>query len=368
MRQKKVQKREGKTAWIHAASAGEGNQAVPLAVLLKEKGYKIILSVFSASGYHFHKKNELFEEVVNLPLDLKSNAQTFISAINPDLAIFIRNELWQNYLTELNAQNIPSFLVNTPDHVLAPKNSMLKGYVHRCLKTFTNIYPESGRTAGQLLSNISNIQGNTKIEAAVKAVAGQEDKVLKSFIGDQLCIVGGSTWMKEETFLQRWIDENPAQSVKVIIAPHEINQARIISVKSTLDDYCMYSRYNDLEDQMKVMILDEYGVLKNAYPLADIAFIGGGFGKGLHNTLEAAVHGLPVIAGPKHGKFAEITDLEELGALTTVRNYAEFKSAMDALVASAEKRNSIAESLKQYSEQQLGTSDRIVADILANVD
>jgi 3-deoxy-D-manno-octulosonic-acid transferase len=359
---------EGRVVWIHAASAGEANQALPLMPgLSKAIQAEIVLSVFSPSGFTFHQENPEFT-TVNLPLDTRQNARDFIRMLAPELAIFIRNELWQHYLLELNAKKIPVFLVNAPEHVLHPGLPIFKGYVRGCLRRFDAIFP-SGEGQGTDLSGlrISPVCGDTKWESARMRAFQGPDPVLKAFAGAGDCVVAGSTWLKEETYLKKWLNAHPESSSKILLAPHQISPERMDSLTSTFDDFCFYSRFTDADRHKKVMILDRYGILQNAYSYGTVAVIGGGFGKGIHNILEAGVHGLPVVFGPNHGRFPEAGVMLQAGTAFSARNYPDFDERLTGLLSDKERLRSIREKQTRLAEQHLGISERIVEAIVQTV-
>ena len=356
---------EGKIIWIHGASSGEGNQVLAMAPLLSRRfNARVVLSVFSPSGYSFHQDNQEFISVVNLPLDQGNNAGKFIDELQPEFAIFVRNELWKNYLLTLSRQNIPCFLINTPAHILRPKSPFIGQYVKNCLKHFALIFPISGKIDLIDGSNISAVHGDTKLEGALSKMKQEPDPTLALFTKDNMCIVGGSTWEKEESFLGKWLQQNHKKKVKLIIAPHVITSNRLISVKITFDDHCLYSKYNEVTDRdKKVMILDDYGLLQKAYSYADLAVVGGAFSKGLHNVTEPAIHGLPILFGPDHQKFPEAGQLLELGCAFSVKNFDQFESQLNRLIGDDAARSKIRLSLQAYADVHTGISEKIVSEI-----
>jgi 3-deoxy-D-manno-octulosonic-acid transferase len=338
---KDIDRPDGPLIWIHAASAGEGNQAEPLArELAGIYGARILISFFSPSGLVFHRDNPAFDRVVLLPPDMGTDASRFVAAVDPLLAVFIRNELWQGYINALAERRVPAFLVNAPQHILVPRG-LKKEYVLRNLGKFNAVF--ASRSVDRHLAShrykLAAVSGDTKWEAAMAAEAG--DAVLADFSREGPIVILGSSWAVEEEFLLKWLERQKGPQPRILIAPHDASPARIAEIRAGFAESCLYSSYSEKDAGAKVMILDSYGILRTAYRYADVAVIGGGFGKGIHNVVEAAVHGIPVIFGPNHRKFAEAGQLAGAGLALPVRNYEEFEAAMNGIIHDEEARDRI---------------------------
>jgi 3-deoxy-D-manno-octulosonic-acid transferase len=340
---------------------------MPLAGPLSEMfDADIVLSVFSPSGYHFHRGNPHFSRVFCLPVDLNANAREAVRKIDPLFAVFIRNELWKNYIKELDSRNTPVFLVNAPNHVLNPSFPLLLPHTRRLLAKFTAVFAIR-EPASHLAGNTPIIAcGDTKWDAAAMGNAGA-DEVIRSFAGNSLVIVGGSIWKKETSLLAAWWDRpgrrHSGADIKLILAPHVLSKENISRLKALFPDHCLYSSYADADREKRVMILDRYRILAGCYSVADIAVIGGGFGKGIHNITEAAVHGVPTVFGPRCRKFDEARELVAKEGAFRVRNHREFSGIMDMLAFNEDKRHEIRGRIFELVSRHKGVSGRIAEDI-----
>ncbi|MCB0501270.1 MAG: hypothetical protein KDD32_01200 [Bacteroidetes bacterium] len=354
-----------RVVWIHAASAGEGNQAIPIAEILKKQmNCWVVVSFFSPSGYHFHKSTNQIDQVILLPADSKKNASTLIQKLNPKIAIFVYKEFWYNYLYALRQKNIPTYLVNTSPTVLSGNHYLLKYFNRQCLQLFTKTYWTS--LPDKKLSNdlsISKINGNTKFESAFQSYSLIELKKLDAFTKNHFTIILGSSWPKEEAFIKTWLHSLKDTSLKVIIAPHDISSARIRSLQTQFENSVLYSQYTTPTNH-RILILDEIGLLKQAYQYADLAIVGGGFGKGIHNILEAVTFKIPTFFGPNFKKFEEAVDLLEKQLVFTFSNQAEFNSLMNDWVLADEKINTLKTQLAKYIEEHSSIAQKIVEEII----
>ena len=362
-----VQKKDN-TIWIHAASAGEGNQAIPLAKALKKKfDCWIIISFFSPSGYDFHTNTECFDQVIMLPEDTKKNATKLIHKLNPKLAIFIKKEFWWNYLSVLNRNKIPTFLVNAAPKELSPKNIFLKYYHEKCLPLFTKIYvTQTPKAILDKSLSIAEITGDTKFESAFSIEQKERLDQIENFSKDHFCIIIGSSWPKEEEYLKNWLNLNPSIDIKVIIAPHEINSTRINQLENSFKNSILYTQIAS-NSNAQVLILNQIGLLKSAYQYADIAIIGGGFGKGIHNILEAITYKIPTFFGPKYSKFEEAIDLVDKQLAFSFSSQEEFDNLMDNWLLANEKLLKLKDQLEIYISNKSEIAKEIVEDILESL-
>jgi 3-deoxy-D-manno-octulosonic-acid transferase len=353
--------------WIHAASAGEGNQAIPLAIQLKEVlNCKITISFFSPSGYHFHKNTGCFDQVLNLPLDQPNLARKFIAQLQPSAAIFIRKELWLNTLSILKEKKIPAFLVNAnPNNFM--QNSLLKGYHTKCLHLFKQIYLTE-KTENKLFKSflVSNIVGDTKFENAFE-FPYQKDAILDDFSASSTVVIVGSSWPQEEQLLSNFVNQQPHFDIKIVIAPHNVQRSRIEEIQSKFpNNTVLYSQYHN-PSNAKVLILDVMGKLKNSYQYADIAIIGGGMGKGIHNILEAIACFKPIMIGPNYQKFSEANELVEQKLISTFKNRASFEEILTQFIQFPEKFASKKPQLIEYLQTKKSIAKSIATDILEHI-
>lgn len=298
--------------WIHCASAGEFEQAIPIinALNLSSKNRKFAVSFFSPSAFEQNKSS--FEGITffQFPLDTKENIKFIIHQINPIVVIFIRSELWLNTLLILKEQNIPVFLVNAKHK--ESSSFLRKTYDNYCKQFFRVVF-------------YTDEYGTTKWDKAVENKNMLfESEVLEDFTKDKFCIMVGSSWNTEENYVARFLREFPdLKNIVFILAPHECDENRL-KANFDFEKVQLYSSYNFSIDAT-VLLIDTKGILKYAYRYADLALIGGGFDKTLHNALEAVVYDIPVLVGPNHQKFEEVADLIQKYKISEVNTYENFK-------------------------------------------
>jgi len=359
-----------KSIWIHCASLGEFEQAKPIIEKFRDNypQKKIVLSFFSPSGYELKKDYDRVDTVCYLPLDTKRNAKKFIDLINPELAIFVKSEFWYNYLQELNNQQIPFVFVSSK---FRPKQYFFKGYGQwflNHLKTAKAIFVQDKLSKRLLNENgfqNAYITGDTRVDSVFEmAVNVQDNNLIEAFKGNSKLVIAGSTWTKDEVLITKFNKINP--EIKFIIAPHEIdnkhldNLAKVIGVQNSV----LLSKLN-AENVLskKVLIIDRIGILASLYRYADIVLIGGGFGKGIHNTLEPASFGKPIVFGPNFHKFKEAVDLIELGAAYSINNKESFFKILNDLLNDEDFCQSACNKSKSYIAQNLGASELVIQKI-----
>lgn len=328
------EKTKGKRIWIHCASLGEFEQGRPMIEMAKQNmdGVQIILTFFSPSGYEVRKNFPLADRVFYLPADTTENASRFINLIQPDIAVFVKYEIWWNYLNELKKQQIPALLISA---VFRPQQFYFRWYgmgYRRALTFFWMIFVQN--ESSRLLLNQFGIH-QTKVAPdsrfdRVWSIA-QEKKSLylpELFAGTgQTIMVCGSTWPKDETLLAKAMKLLP-DNLSLIIAPHETDNSRIESLEDCFQNLNPIRYSQALENQtflnnpkqFRVLILDNMGMLATVYRYGQLAYIGGGFGAGIHNILEAVVYGVPVFFGPRFSKFNEAVTLVQLGGAFSAGN------------------------------------------------
>ncbi|WP_177731984.1 3-deoxy-D-manno-octulosonic acid transferase [Flavobacterium inviolabile] len=335
-----------KTIWFHAASLGEYEQGLPVMEKIKEKfpGHKIVVTFFSPSGYEVRKNNTTADATVYLPLDTKSNAIAFLKAVHPDMAFFIKYEYWPNYLNKLKKQNIPTYLISG---IFREKQSFFKWYgsfYRNALKSFNYFFVQNEKSK-QLLQSIgfSNVKvsGDTRFDR-VAAILERDNTLdfIENFKNDSPAIVIGSSWPKDETLLVNYIN-NTSDAVKFIIAPHNIKPEQILSLQNSITKKTVLFSEKEGKDLSgyDVFIIDTIGILTRIYSYADIAYVGGGFGNpGVHNILEPATFGVPIVIGPNYSHFAEATALVNMEGCISISGQQELNEAFTDLIRNVDIR------------------------------
>lgn len=362
-----------KTIWFHCASLGEYEQGLPIMEAVKNKysGHKIIVSFFSPSGYEIRKNTPVADAVVYLPMDTKSNAQEFIKAINPSLVIFIKYEFWPNYLFELQKKNIPTLLISA---LFRKDQVFFKSYgsfMRKALKTFDHIFVQNEESI-TLLKNIDienvTLSGDTRFDRVSNQLKQENDlDFAATFKGNSVCIVCGSTWTEDENVLIDYIN-NASEDIKFIIAPHKIEPDKIRSLISKLQTKTLlYSELKEAQPEAQVLIIDTIGLLTKLYSYADIAYVGGAMGDtGLHNILEPATFGVPIIIGKNHEEFPEAEKLRNLSGLFVVENPKDCKKILNKLVDDVEFRIETGKNASKFVTDNIGAT-RIITEYITNI-
>jgi 3-deoxy-D-manno-octulosonic-acid transferase len=338
------------TIWFHAASLGEYEQGLPVIEAIKDKypSHKIIISFFSPSGYEVRKNNTIADITIYLPLDTKSNAKEFIKAIHPEMVFFIKYEFWPNYLNELKEHQIPTYLVSG---IFRENQLFFKWYgafYKKALDAFTYFFVQNEKSKKLLLrldkTNVA-ISGDTRFDR-VATILEKDNSLsfISAFKNNTTTVVVGSSWPKDETLVSHYIN-NTKQRIKFVIAPHNIKKDQIAKLKTSItkktvlySDY-LYNPTLPLAEY-DVFIIDTIGILTKIYSYADIAYVGGGFGKpGVHNILEPATFGIPIVIGPNYAHFSEATALVQLEGCYSVRTAKQLKNSLDRLIIDELARN-----------------------------
>ncbi|MGY8934332.1 MAG: 3-deoxy-D-manno-octulosonic acid transferase, partial [Flavobacteriales bacterium] len=331
---------DDKTIWFHCASLGEYEQGVPIMEKTKElfPDYKLIVTFFSPSGFEVKKNSTLANTIVYLPIDTVSNAKKFIELAHPSLAIFIKYEFWPNYLFQLKEKNIPTLLVSG----LFRKDQMFfkpyGGFMRKTLNSFDHFFVQD-KISKDLLKSINikdiTVSGDTRFDRVSNQLLQNNTLAfISEFKQNNLCIVCGSTWPEDEAVLIDYINKAP-DDVKFIIAPHKINASKIESFKKNIQKKSILfsTKEGTNISDYKVFIIDTVGLLTKIYSQADIAYVGGGMGlTGLHNILEPATFGVPIVIGNRFEKFPEAKELKELKGLFSISNAAECSEILKKLV------------------------------------
>ena len=357
-----------KTIWFHVASLGEFEQARPIIEELKytQSSYKIVVTFFSPSGYEVRKNYKLADVICYLPLDSKKNAKQFIETVNPKLAIFVKYEFWPNFLNELKNKEIPTILVSG---ILREKQLFFKsygGFMRNSLNAFHHFFVQN-ETSKELLASINynnvTVAGDTRFDRVSK-ILEQDNSLdfITQFKDNKYTVVAGSTWPEDEALLINYINNNASENEKFIIAPHNINNEAIVQLKKAITKKTVL--YSDKEHKKlsnyQVFIIDTIGILTKVYASANLAYVGGGLKTGLHNILEPATFGIPVIIGDKFSKFKEAVDLVKIGGCISIQNQKEFTENLLQLRDDKNYRTLTGTINKKYIEDNLGATKQIM--------
>ncbi|NHN26382.1 3-deoxy-D-manno-octulosonic acid transferase [Flavobacterium jejuense] len=339
-----------KTIWFHAASLGEYEQGLPVMEKVKEKypTHKIIVTFFSPSGYEVRKNNTIADVTVYLPLDTKVNASKFITLVHPEMVIFIKYEFWPNYLNELKKRS-QSFGTKTYliSGIFREKQAFFKWYgefYRKALQTFDYFFVQNEKSK-TLIQSIGftnvRISGDTRFDRVVSILERDNSLgFIEDFKDNTTTIVIGSSWPKDENLLVNFINQ-ASNNVKFIIAPHNIKTEQIQELQqSIIKKAVLFSKKeNQNLAEFSVFIIDTIGILTKIYSYADIAYVGGGFGNpGVHNILEPATFGVPIVIGPNYSHFAEATALVNMEGCISISNDTELKNAFDLLLQNEDER------------------------------
>lgn len=331
---------QDKVIWFHMASLGEYEQGVPIIEVVKERfpDHKIVISFFSPSGYEIRKNTPLADTVVYLPLDTPGNAERFLDLAHPEIAIFIKYEFWPNFLKELKARKIRSFLVSGG---FREDQMFFKEYgkwMRKSLETFEYFFVQNKKSE-ELLHYIGFqnvvVSGDTRFDRVSHQI--EQDNTLnfiQEFKDNKLCIVAGSTWPEDEDLLVDFINSS-SKEVKFILAPHQIKPDHIQNLKQKLQKKIVL--YSEMDEEslevFDVFIIDTIGLLTKIYAYADIAYVGGAAGKtGLHNILEPATFGIPIVIGQNFERFPEAKQLQQLAGLFSVSDKKELGEIFTRLI------------------------------------
>ncbi|WP_430812757.1 MULTISPECIES: 3-deoxy-D-manno-octulosonic acid transferase [unclassified Carboxylicivirga] len=361
---------KGKVVWIHAASLGEFEQGRPIIEKIKEQhpDYKVVLTFFSPSGYEVRKNFALADHILYLPADTRRNASVLINSVNPEKVFFVKYEFWYHYLKTLSARNIPVYGVSM---IFRKEQAFFKSYgswFRKMLSAFTKFYVQD-EVSGDLLKSIGysnySIAGDTRFDRVRDIAAESNDfDIVRKFVDEaKQVVVAGSTWGPDEDILMDYI-QDVNKEVKLIIAPHEIHKEHIQQIEARLK--VPYFKYTDAEkasSDARVLIINTIGMLSSIYKYGHVAYIGGGFGVGIHNTLEAATYGMPVIFGPNYRKFKEARDLIECKGGYSIKNAADFNLLIEGLWADPSSLAQASKQAKDYVDSMCGATNLILQEL-----
>jgi 3-deoxy-D-manno-octulosonic-acid transferase len=357
-----------KVAWFHCASLGEFEQGRPVIELFRQEfpDYFIVLTFYSPSGYELRKNFIGADYVCYLPVDTPSNARIFLNAVKPSIAFFVKYEFWPNYLKILSDINIPVLSFST---IFRKEQVFFKWYgkgYRSLLGYFRRIFVQNFQSA-ELLNSIGitqyEIAGDTRFDRVHQISMNPKHLPgIEKFKKGQPCMVIGSSWPEDIEVILPLIQKN-FKNIKFIIAPHEIDENSIeLLIKKINQPYIRYTRLSDFETHANILIIDTIGLLSSIYQFADIAFIGGAYGKGLHNILEASIFRIPVFFGDKNYlKFQEALDLIEIGAASTIASTSELESKISEFLSDPEFKKQLKKNLNQYIDTNLGASEKIIS-------
>jgi len=366
----------GKLVWVHCASLGEFEQGRPVIehIRLRHPNIKILLTFFSPSGYEIRKNYEGADGVFYLPLDTPGNAHKWLKILQPSLAIFVKYEFWLNHLNSLRHSDIPHILIAAnfrEDQVFFKSYGKI---FREGLRGYHNIFTQNEKSTN-LLKNIevdSQVAGDTRFDRVLNILTQINSlPIIEKFLGSHSCIVTGSTWHQDEIIAFPAILSTLPDRMKLIVTPHDINTYRIRSVEQNLihagwnkEEIVRFSQNESIDiTTKKVLIIDNIGMLNKLYRYAEICFIGGGFAKNLHNTLEAAVYSKPLIFGPKHEKFEEAKELLKLGGAICVNDQEQLKIALIQLLNNPETLKKTGINAGKYVADNKGAVEKIAKHI-----
>lgn len=365
-----------KTIWFHAASLGEYEQGLPVIEAIKQQfpSHKILVTFFSPSGFEVRKNNAVANVTVYLPLDTILNAKQFIKLVHPEMAFFIKYEYWPNYLNELNKQQIKTYLISG---ILRENQAFFKwygGFYRNALKTFDYFFVQN-ESSKKLLQSIGfnnvKVSGDTRFDRVVSILERDNSlDFIEQFKDNKTTIVIGSSWPKDETLLVNYINQS-SDDVKFIIAPHNIKSEQIQELKNSIAKKTIL--FSDVETRLiaslqenNVFIIDTIGILTKIYSYADIAYVGGGFGNpGVHNILEPATFGVPVVIGPNYSHFTEATALVNMGGCISIQNQIQLNEAFDLLLHNEDERLEKGHICSTFVQMNKGATQTIMNHILS---
>ena len=368
-----------KTIWFHASSLGEYEQGLPVIEKIKEKfpNHKIVVTFFSPSGYEVRKNNTVADVTVYLPLDAKKKAQMFLKLVHPEMVFFIKYEYWPNYLNELRKLKTPTYLISG----IFRENQMFfkwyGGFYRKALETFTYFFVQNENSKKLLLqlgkTNVA-VSGDTRFDR-VATILEKDNSLdfIETFKNDTLTIVVGSSWPKDENLLVDFINQT-SEKVKFIIAPHNIKSEQIQELKNSITKKTVL--FSEVETRLiaslqdfDVFIIDTIGILTKIYSYADIAYVGGGFGNpGVHNILEPATFGVPIVIGSNFSHFAEAIALVNMEGCISIANKKELFDAFSNLISNDDIRHEKGHICSTFVQMNKGATSIIMNNISFSLD
>ena len=353
--------------WIHAASLGEYELAVPLIKKFKEKyDYKIVLTFFSESGFKLKNRASEIDYTFYLPIDSRRNARKFVRLINPIISIFIKSEIWPNYISELNSQGSKKYLVEGSFKYNDWYFQYFNFWIRNKLKIFDKIFVVDKKS--ESLLNKNNIT-HTKVVGSMKfdrvkyqlSLNNNVDKI-DTILKNKRTIVFGSTWEEDEELIVNYIKKSKKDDIFWIIAPHDVSKNNIERIKNMFDH--PVSVYSEDLNKSNILILNTIGDLKKLYSYSEISYVGGGMGNtGLHNILEACIFEVPVIIGKNYKKFNESIELVKLNGVISIKNQNEFNEVLNKLIENEDFRIKKTNIIKNYFNGKTGATNQIIKNL-----
>lgn len=356
--------------WFHCSSLGEFEQGRPVIEALREKhpDIKILLTFFSPSGYEIRKNYSGADYIFYLPIDTWFNAKTFIEIVNPISVIFIKYEFWYHYLNQLKKRNIPTYVISA---IFRPEQAFFKpygGWYRKFLLNFEHLFVQNEKSK-ELLAKIGvnnvTVAGDTRFDRVIaNAQHAKSIPMIEQFAKNAKVLVAGSTWPKDEEIIIEYFKKNPF-GLKLIIAPHEIHEQNIEKFIEKFGQRAIrFTQSNSTDpNEANILIIDTIGILSSIYQYGTIAYIGGGFGVGIHNTLEAAVFGIPVLFGPNYQRFQEAHELIDIGVSKSIGNLEDFSTAINSFVNSKDNLNKTKVSSQEFFNSKVGATETIIKTI-----
>ena len=362
---------KAKYIWFHCASLGEFEQGRPVIEDLKNRlpEYKVLLTFFSPSGYEIRKNYPLADVVAYLPMDTKHNAKAFLNIVQPEKVFFVKYEFWYFYFSELSKRKIPLYIISAifRENQQFFKNTPWGKWYLKMLSQVEHLFVQNEKS-GELLKTIGlsnfTVSGDTRFDrVAAIAKVSKEIPIVEKFMGNSMLLIAGSTWKPDEELLATFI--NQSNDIKFIIAPHEVSAVNINRIHQLLKKPAIsFSKVTEAEiDRFQVLIIDSVGLLSSLYRYGNIAYIGGGFGVGIHNILEAATFGLPVIFGPNYKKFKEAVDLTFEGGAISISTFDELLQALNNLINKNAEREKTSDICKNYVAKNVGSTKVIIKKV-----
>lgn len=359
-----------KVIWFHAASLGEYEQGLPVMEKMRMlyPSHKILVTFFSPSGYEVRKNTTAADVVVYLPMDTFTNARKFLKLAHPDIAFFIKYEFWPNYLFELGQANVPTYLISG---IFRPNQVFFKWYgslYRKAFKAFNHFFVQY-ESSKQLIAPIGftnvTVSGDTRYDR-VSRILEQDNHLafIEDFTDGKTTVIFGSSWPKDEEMFIGFINNQP--NTKFIIAPHTFGESHMESLKQNITKPTMFFTEKEGKNlkEYEVLIIDTIGLLTKIYSYADVAYVGGGFGtSGLHNILEPAAYGVPVVIGPNHEKFPEAKQLSDAQGCIVVHDQTETEAVLSRLTTEEKYRSTVGKNAGDFVKRNRGAVHTIIKHI-----
>ena len=368
---------QDRTVWFHASSLGEYEQARPVLNAFRQQhpDYKVCVTFFSPSGYEVRKNTPEADFVCYLPMDTRANARRFVNLLRPTVAFFVKYDYWFNYLEQLRLRDIPTYMFSA---IYRPNQYFFRWYgtwyLRHLKMCFRHIFVQN-ETSLTLLQTHGighcSIAGDTRFDRVHQIVEAAEcNEAVEAWLAgyDGHVLVGGSTWPPDEQILAHVREVHgdwfPG---RIILAPHVISEEHLRQIERLFPDSVRYSQLTGESGNARVLIIDNIGMLSALYRYGDVAYIGGGFGRGIHNILEAVTFGKPVVFGPNYHKFQEACDIIARGGGWSIRGESDLEEGeLKRLMTDPDAYRKAAEACRRYMEENLGATEKILSQVTSN--